>query len=43
MVEIHKYSVKEIYGRHTFILLRASGRGGEQTNYIFQMDYNVRV
>ena len=20
MVEIHKYSVKEIYGRHTFIL-----------------------
>ena len=23
--------------------LRASGGGGEQTNYIFHMDYNVRV
>ena len=42
MVKIHKYC-HEIYGCHTFVLsVSYSGGGGEQTNYIFHMDYNVR-
>ena len=48
LVEIHKYSVKQSRRSllpphfHTFCELY-SGGGGEQTNYIFHMDYNVRV
>ena len=44
MVEIHKYSVKMKFMAATLsYFLWASGGGGEQTNYIFHMDYNVRV
>ena len=42
MVEIHKYSVKKFMAA-TLSYFLASGVGGEQTNYIFHMDYNVRV
>ena len=43
MVEIHKYSVKKFMAATLSYFLWASGGGGEQTNYIFHMDYNVRV
>ena len=42
MVEIHKYSVKFMAAIFSYFLW-ASGGGGEQTNYIFHMDYSVRV
>ena len=42
MVEIHKYSVKFMAATLSYFLW-ASGGGGEQTNYIFHMDYTVRV
>ena len=43
MVEIHKYSVNKFMAATLSYFLWASGGGGEQTNYIFHMDYNVRV
>ena len=46
MVEIHKFSVKiNLWPPHfrTFCELVEAGGGGEQTNYILHMDYNVRV
>ena len=42
MVEIHKYSVKFMAATLSYFLWASRG-GGEQTNYIFHMDYNVRV
>ena len=42
MVEIHKYSVKFMAATLSYFF-RASRGGGEQTNYIFHMDYNVKA
>ena len=43
MVKFTSISAKKFMAATLSYFLWASGGGGEQTNYIFHMDYNVRV